>query len=84
MNKISNSAILVIAIILSLLLIYSGNGPEFFDIFGFIGFAFIFIAGIIMTKSKKKMPDWVGFIILLIGIIGLIVDGFVVFKNYIA
>jgi hypothetical protein len=33
-----------------------------------------------MFKKKKKMPDIIGFIILLIGILGLIVDGYIVIK----
>lgn len=56
---------------------------EFFDIFGFIAFTFIIIVGAWMLRSKKKLPNWVGLVILLIGIVGAIVDGFIVIKTYI-
>ncbi len=54
---------------------------EFFDIFGLIVFAFLFVVGVLMIR-KQKLPDWVGFIILLIAILGLIVDGYIVIKTY--
>ncbi len=54
---------------------------EFFDIFGLIVFTFLLVIGLMMIK-KKKLPDWAGFVILLIGILGLIVDGYIVIKTY--
>jgi len=36
-----------------------------------------------MLKSKTKLPKWTGFSILLIGILGLIVDGYTVITTYI-
>ena len=56
--------------------------PEFFDIFGLIVFAFLFMVGLKMIQ-KKKLPNWTGVVILLIAIAGLIVDGFIVIKTYI-
>ncbi len=55
----------------------------FFDIFGFIAFIFLLIVGIWMLKSKRKLPKWIGIIILLIAILGIIIDGFIVIKTYI-
>lgn len=82
MNKIIYTTIAIILIASAVFLVISGMRPEFFDIFGLIVFTFLFIVGILMLKSKKKLPDWVGFIILLIGISGLIVDGAIVIKTY--
>ncbi|MEK6924735.1 MAG: hypothetical protein AABW71_00680 [Nanoarchaeota archaeon] len=82
MNKFPQIILIIFSIIFALILITSGKEAEFFDIFGFIGFVFLFITGIYMVKTKKRMPDWMGFLILLIGLVGLIVDGYVVFKNY--
>lgn len=56
---------------------------EFFDIFGFIGFLILFIIGIKIIKSKRRLPNWVGIIVLLISLIGLIVDGYVVISTFI-
>ncbi len=54
---------------------------EFFDIFGIGVFAFLLFVGIKMIQ-KKKLPKYTGFIILLIAILGLIVDGYIVIKTY--
>lgn len=56
---------------------------EYFDIFGFIGFLILVIAGIWMLTSKKRVPFWMKLVILVIGIIGLIVDGYIVIKTFI-
>jgi len=55
---------------------------EFFDIFGLGTFAFLFVIGIWMLKSRKKLPNWVGYVILLISLLGLIIDGTIVIKTY--
>ncbi|MBU3926153.1 hypothetical protein KJ763_03240 [Patescibacteria group bacterium] len=56
---------------------------EFFDIFGFIGFAILFFCATRILKSKDKSIRKYGVIILIISIIGLIVDGIIVTKTYI-
>ena len=72
----------IIIVIMTILLVAQGNKPEFFDIFGLAVFAFLFVVGVLMVK-KQKLPEWVGFVILLIAILGLIVDGSIVIKTYI-
>ena len=52
---------------------------EFFDIFGFIGFSILFITGISLLKKSKKQA----FVILVISLIGLLVDGYIVLTNFI-
>lgn len=55
--------------------------PQFFDIFGFLGF--IYIATIAwLLLSGISLPQWAIIILLLIGIIGLVVDGIIVYKFY--
>lgn len=57
---------------------------EFFDIFGIIVFAIILIfGGIILDKSEKKIFRFIGWILLVIGIIGIAVDGTIVVTTYI-
>ena len=57
---------------------------EFFDIFGVIVFAVILILGIIMLeKSKKKIFTVIGWVLMAIGIVGVLVDGTIVLKTYI-
>jgi len=82
MKKILGLIISIVVIIITIYLVASGNPPEFFDIFGLAIFVFLFIIGVLMIK-KQKLPDWIGFIILLIAILGLIVDGSIVIKTYI-
>ncbi len=83
MNKIVYTIIAVIFIISTIFLVSIEKRPEFFDFFGLIVFTFLFIIGIWMLKSRKKLPDWIGFTILLIGILGLIVDGAIIIRIYI-
>lgn len=82
MNKILSIIITIIVIVVAIFLIMQGNRQEFFDIFGLVIFIFLLIVGSWMLLSKKKLPQWVGFVILLVGILGLIVDGFIIFQTY--
>ena len=52
---------------------------EFFDIFGFVGFFILLVTGFLIRK-KEKTASW---IIIVISLIGLIVDGIMVIKTYI-
>ena len=56
---------------------------EFWDIFGFFGFIVIGILGILILKRYKKVPDWIGGLLLLIGIAGAFIDGVIVARTYI-
>ena len=56
---------------------------EFFDIFGLITFTFLIVVGMTILRTKKRLPDWMGYVILLIGILGLIIDGTIVIKTFI-
>jgi hypothetical protein len=59
---------------------------EFFDIFGIFVFAIILVIGILIKFKRKKIPnnvfDWIAIILIIIGILGLIVDGAIVIVNY--
>jgi len=54
---------------------------EFFDIFGFIAFVFLFIVG--YYSLTHTLPIWQSYIIIIISALGIIVDGAIVFKTYI-
>jgi len=56
---------------------------EFFDIFGFIGFLILFIIALKMIKTKKRLPKLLEYIVLIIGIISLIVGGYLVISTFI-
>ena len=73
--------IALLIVIITIFLVVQGNKPEFFDIFGLFVFVFLFVVGVLML-TKKKLPNWTGFVILLIAILGLIVDGSIVIKTY--
>ena len=55
-------------------------GAEFFDIFGIIIFSGCILLGVYGLYLKKKIPDWVYFILIIIGLQGLIVDGVTSFQ----
>lgn len=52
--------------------------PQFFDIFRLLGFVYITIAAAFLLKSRT-LPKWFLVVLLLIGLVGLIVDGYIVF-----
>lgn len=52
---------------------------EFFDIFRFVGFLILLITGISIMKKDKR----VALIIIIISSMGLIVDGYIVLKNFV-
>ncbi|HPI67227.1 MAG TPA: hypothetical protein PKZ16_01645 [bacterium] len=56
--------------------------PQFFDIFGIICFCYIIILSFFILKKYHQVPRWCIIILLLIGIAGLIVDGFIVYQFY--
>jgi uncharacterized membrane protein len=55
---------------------------EFFDIFGFVGFLILLFIGLWMLISKKKLPRWPAIILLIIAILGIVIDGYIVFNTY--
>ncbi|MDO8557367.1 MAG: hypothetical protein Q7R98_02790 [Candidatus Jorgensenbacteria bacterium] len=56
--------------------------PEFFDLFGIAVFLFITIESVRAIKTKKRIPRWVFVLLLVIGILGLLIDGTIVYKTY--
>ena len=71
--------IIIFSVIIASLMIMGGNPPEFYDRFGLFVFGFLFFASIYMLKKKGKAPEWLDFLVFLIAILGLIVDGYNVF-----
>ncbi len=55
--------------------------PQFFDIFGALGFAYI-VALSLFVLSGREVSKWTFIILLLIGIIGLLVDVLIVYTFY--
>lgn len=56
--------------------------PEFFDIFGLGVFSFLSVAAVWALRTHRPLPDWVLWVVLGVGIAGLIVDGTIVWKTY--
>jgi uncharacterized membrane protein len=56
--------------------------PQFFDIFGAIGFIYIIALSIWIFKTKKPVSGWALGILFAIGIIGLLVDGAIIYFSY--
>ena len=53
--------------------------PEFFDIFGFMGFILLLIIGVSII-NEVGTKAW---IVIIISLIGLIVDGYIVLTKFI-
>lgn len=58
------------------------NDPAFYDIFGFVGFLFITLLALWSLKKKHRVPRWAKIILLIVGVIGLVVDGYVVLSRF--
>jgi len=56
--------------------------PEFFDIFGILVFSFLIISSLWGLKTRKPFSQWTLAILFIIGVLGLIVDGTIVFITY--
>jgi hypothetical protein len=65
---------LVVALVIAFLL-RQNFGAEFFDLFGVFIFAGLIGIGLWELYSKKQMKNWVAFIIIIIGFVGLLIDG---------
>jgi len=57
---------------------------EFMDIFGILAFVIILIIGLMIKFKRKKLSDksfnWIGIILIIIGILGLVVDSIIVWS----
>jgi len=56
--------------------------PEFFDIFGALAFAFFICVSLWGLKFNEPLPRWILKVILIIGVLGLSVDIFWVYKEF--
>lgn len=56
--------------------------PQFFDIFGFVGFIYILGFSIWALKVNMLIPKWPLIILLIIGVVGFLVDGAIVYFSY--
>lgn len=77
--------LILLALIVTILLRWK-FGPEFFDLFGLILFLGLIYLGLFELTSKKPIPDWAAFSLIVVGLLGIIVDGatsFTLIKNWI-
>ena len=56
--------------------------PAFFDIFGAAAFAFIIAATGWALGTRAPLSRWVLLLFLIIGVIGFLVDGTIVYMTY--
>lgn len=57
--------------------------PEAFDILGVVVFSFFTIVSVQAILSDQPLPDWMAYVLLLVGISGLLIDGCIVYKTYV-
>jgi len=83
-KKVSWVIAFILVTAFTLFLVFSNNNrPEFFDIFGLVVFIYLFIVGVWMFKQKREIPNWIKFPIITIGVMGFVVDGYIVLKTFI-
>lgn len=82
---LSRNFLIVIAILIILTVIgVIKFQAEFFDVFGLLSFSFLIFVGGWMLYTDTETPDWVGMVLLGMGILGIIVDGGIIIKFIIA
>ena len=59
------------------------TNAAFYDCLGIFVFAFVIIVSILQLNSKKKLPNWVYYLLLGVGVASLIVDSFMVYFNFV-
>jgi uncharacterized membrane protein len=57
--------------------------PEFYDIFGLPTFIFIFATSLWAVWGSHALPSWANYVLLVIGVCGIIIDGTIVYKKFI-
>lgn len=73
--------IAILAVILNLIMLEFFRA-EFFDIFGLLVWVFFLIFGAWMLLTKEETPDWLAWVVVIIGLLGLITDGWIVIKTF--
>lgn len=56
--------------------------PQFFDIFGLICFIYLIVLSLLCLADKKNIPRVMFIVLFFIGLLGLIIDGLMVYQFY--
>ena len=56
--------------------------PEAFDILGVVVFSFFTVVSVRAILSDQSLPDWMVYVLLFVGVFGLLIDGYIVYKTY--
>ena len=83
MKKIIYSLAALVLVLVVLGIVSTGQRPEMYDFLGLVTFSFLLGVGIYMLKHPKKHPKWIWYTLMLIGILGLIVDGGIIVQEFI-
>jgi hypothetical protein len=57
--------------------------PEFYDLFGFPTFVFLTAVSLWAIITKNNFPDWIVYVLLIIGLAGMVVDGTIVYEKFV-
>jgi len=57
--------------------------PEFYDLFGLPVFAFILCVALWSLSANAPLPPWVNYLLLFIGVAGIIIDGNIVYRTFV-
>lgn len=56
--------------------------PEFFDIFGIVTFGVITYISVRALFFNESVPFWALIFLLIVGVLGLVIDGTIVYRTY--
>ncbi len=56
--------------------------PPFYDILGFFVFLLILVVSIWSLKTRKALPVWLSVSLLVIGVLGVVIDGIIVYITF--
>lgn len=57
--------------------------PEFFDIFGIVTFSLITYISVRALFFNESVPFWALIFLLIVGVLGFIIDGTIVYRTYV-
>jgi multidrug transporter EmrE-like cation transporter len=81
-ERIAFPLVALVLILLTIGMISIGHSPAFYDIFGLVVFTFLTSVGIYMINKPKDPPQIIWFILIIIGLLGLFVDGSIVIGEF--
>ncbi len=73
----------IVLVVITVFITLNQTDPAFYDPLGFVTFSFLIAIGIYMLRKPKNPPEWIWFFLILVGVLGIIIDGSIVLREFI-